>query len=124
MNVQDNDVDLVKMIATPACDIAQDKLLKNSNNYSLHRVVYAVILKSDLCFSEKNALWYYQFGPFLLDNKNVRMHFHFGTVGFEYISKNSQEAPHFTIKREIVFDIQSKIATHMNRLGNSLLDKI
>ena len=116
-----SDVALAKIIVTPSCDIAQGKLFKNDRGHCLHRVVYAVILESNIVYSHRDASFYYQFGPFLLNGKNVRMHFHFGTLDSEYIP-DVHVAPSFVIKQEIVFDIQSKIANHMNRLGNSLLE--
>ena len=120
--INSKDVTLVKCIVTPSCDIAQDKLLKDENERGLHRVVWAIILDSAFKFGEKNSLWYYKLGPFSLDGKNVCMHFHFATVSMDYSEKNEMSQPWFTIKQEIVFDIQSKIANHMNRLGNSLLE--
>ena len=123
-NIQGKDVTLVKMIVTPACDIANRKLLSNNKGHFLHRVVYAIILDASFVYTstdnEDNILWYYQFGPFVWDKKIVRMHFHFGTLSSEFIS-DKNKASCFTIKQEIVFDIQSKIANHVNRLGNSLL---
>lgn len=115
-----DDVILAKMIITPSCDIAQDKLLRDDQGGRLYRVVYAVILDSSCPSKCAKALSYFMFGPFSWEGKNVCMHFHFGTVGFEYIS-SEHKPPCFVIKQEIVFDIQSKIANHMNRLGNSLL---
>ena len=119
--IKSDEVALAKIIVTPSCDIAQGKLFKNDKGHCLHRVVYAVILESSIVYSHRDASFYYQFGPFLLNGKNVRMHFHFGTLDSEYIP-DVHVAPLFVIKQEIVFDIQSKIANHMNRLGNSLLD--
>ena len=118
-NIKHEDVSLVKVIVTPACDIAQRKLLSDDSGNNLHRIVYAIICDSSFVFSGQDAFWYYQFGPFKWEGKHVRMHFHFGTVGSEYISDSREML--FAIKQEIVFDIQSKIANHMNRLGVSQL---
>ena len=117
---KDRRVKLAKIIITPPCDIAQNKLIGNASLGDLHRVVYAIIAPCDIKPKCDSELWYYEFGPFVLGNNNVLMHFHFGTVGFEYIADRTKN-PNFSIKQEIVFDIQSKIANHMNRLGNSLL---
>ncbi len=120
VGIKSEDVDLVRMVITPSCDIAQSKLLKNDKGGCLHRVVYAIILESKYVPRRANGLFYYLFGPFSWKKKQFCMHFHFGTVGVEYIAEE-RETPCFVIKQEIVFDIQSKIANHMNRLGNSQL---
>lgn len=121
-NIDKNEICLVKMVVTPSCDIAQCKLLKNKNGHSLHRTVYGVIMPSSIRTDKSNAAWCYKFGPFCIGEKeNLCMYLHFGTVGAEYIIKGETNPHYFTIKQEIAFDIQSKIANHMNRLGNSLL---
>ena len=102
------------------CDIAQHKIINDPAKGNLHRIVYAIISPSTIKPRTNNDFWYYKFGPFVLKGKNVFMHFHFGTVGFEYLQDNRKQ-PAFSIKQEIVFDLQSKIASHVNRLGNSLL---
>lgn len=120
INISLDAITLVKMVITQSCDIAQDKLLKDDNGISLHRLVYALILDSSI--SRSNAAWYYKFGPFLFNNKSVCMHFHLGTVCTDFIVKSDQNRPLFTIKQEILFDIQSSIANHINRPGVTLLE--
>ena len=122
-NIQDHDVTLVKTIVSPACDITNGKLLINNKGHLLHRVVYAIILDASFLSSKSpgNTQWYYQFGPFVWDKRIVRMHFHLGTLSSEFISDKTKSSC-FTLKQEIVFDLQSKIANHVNRLGVSLLE--
>lgn len=47
--------------------------------------------------------------------------FHFATVMSKPIKKNSTTF-HYQMSRELFFDLQSKLANHLNRLGNSMLE--
>ena len=61
---------------------------------------------------------------FPLVNKNGKKCvwiFHFATVASKPIKKNSITF-HYQMSRELFFDLQSKLANHVNRLGNSMLD--
>ena len=55
------------------------------------------------------------------DGKKCVWIFHFATVVSKPVKRNSI-AFHYQMSRELFFDLQSKLANHVNRLGNSMLD--
>lgn len=101
-------------IITPECDIAQNKLFK-------HRIVYGVMYENDdskLHDRGKNSL--FEILNFHYKNKVYKIVFllqSISTAQDDIISKPSI----FCLKRDLLFDLQSKAANHVNRLGNYML---
>ncbi|MBF0274725.1 MAG: hypothetical protein HQK84_05790 [Nitrospinae bacterium] len=96
-----------KIIITPECDIAQNKKL-------LHRLVYAIITEQPLKMGNLGDSWFV-IGPLFHDNKIKYITCCHQTV----TSHNEIEGRTlFALKRDLLFDLQSKVANHVNRLGN------
>ena len=114
-------------IITPECDLAQpEKIISvkalSGEKFRMHRVVYAVyfptsekskILNSKIKWNEAC----FGVGPLWYNKKRFKILIHFSTLAF--LSENKfRKKPLFRIKRDILFDLQSKAANHVNRLGN------
>lgn len=112
---------LCKVVITPSCDIACKKTLQDADDESiLHRVIYGLLVKAK-DYSEgsfKHSDGVYKVMHIWLDNCVYHMFLHFATINSEY-TKN--DVLIFSLKTELLFDLQSKAANHVNRLGNCLL---
>jgi len=108
---------LCKIVITPECDIAQDKLLHAPRK--VHRVVYGLLFPKSQDRRSKGSSPQSEFliGPFWNDDKEYLFVFHFSTINFQSESE-FLSSPLFSIKRDLMFDLQSKAANHVNRLGN------
>lgn len=106
------------------------KWLKKDNNF-VERIDY-IDKMSSITEEEKKKLKGFLFPitpnctymTFPLVNKEGRnciWVFHFATVTSKPIKKNSITF-HYQMSRELFFDLQSKLANHVNRLGNSMLE--
>jgi hypothetical protein len=121
------DVQLCFTILTPECDLSNDKCFRhfeNGNEFYYHRIIYGLFLpfNNDLtgrCI-DKGKEARFPAGPFWHNNDSIIMIFHFGTISQSHDLCNSN-IPVFSLRRDLTFDLQSKAANHVNRLGNFLL---
>ncbi|MGJ8661101.1 MAG: hypothetical protein ACSHXL_03620 [Bacteroidota bacterium] len=115
---------LCRLVITPSCDLANDKTLKiktNKSKHHIHRVVYGIMYKPEESESggsipaaiiKTGTIWYRQ--------ASWKLVFHAGSLG--YVSEGEFiKNPIFKIKKELVFDIQAKLSSHVNRPGNYML---
>lgn len=118
-----SDATLCKVLITPECDLAQNKTLL-LNGEKVHRVIYGIMHKSSSRFSlmdqAKDARFH--LGPIWYNNHSHRFIFHYGTISLEPESE-LPSIPIFSLRRDLVFDLQSKAANHVNRLGNLQLSE-
>ena len=122
----EKDMKLCSVIITPACDIAQNKMFKTKGKDAgqdscLHRVLFGLMFKSvspplkdkaKEARSEIALIWY--------NNEEWWIVFHFGTLT-SMIESQIKGSLMFAIKSDMLFDLQSKAANHVNRLGKYLL---
>jgi len=114
--------ELCMAIISPECDLAWKKVLRaKGSGETLHRVLFSLKILSE----EKDKLRDrrdsdYPIGPIWHDNKSNTLIFHFATMSF-YSEGGMTQPPLFTLQRDLLFDLQSKAANHVNRLGNYLL---
>jgi len=128
-NEKPDDVNITGMIITPACDLANRKYLHNGKD--CFRVLYGLLIpindstkpKKNLKLGNSQQQAIFDLAPFWYTDKNkpYLLVFHFGSLSSVWW--NEDEIPEFiiTIKEHLAFDIQSKMANHANRLGNSML---
>ena len=118
------------VIITPECDLANKKMINMPNEAGageteyLHRIVYGYLFKWDKSpkdlnkvKTEKGKDALFSLGPFLLNDESHFIFLHFGTIANKWFTDTF--CVKFSIKRELAFDLQSKAANHVNRLGNS-----
>lgn len=111
------------IVITPMCDIAQNKVFQNSSN-KLHRIISGIVVTmpdDDLVNFRKriksSADSSFLLHPFNLNGNKSVVIIHFATLSCKY--DNEISGTHlFTIKNELLFDLQSKVSNHVNRLGN------
>ncbi len=114
--------ELCKIIITPECDLAQNKVLKYKYadiDKKVHRIVYGLLLpdSADLDSRRKNSDAQFDIGPLWHAEKSWFIILHFSTLSFQH--EGELQGDHlFYLRRDLVFDIQSKAANHVNRLGN------
>jgi len=117
---------LCKVIISPECDIAHNKMISiveaEEQPKVMHRVLYGLLVPAGPTnrLNQKGKEGYFPIGPIWHDSKEQEVIFHFATMSFSPDSEFT-EPPLFTLKRDLLFDLQSKAANHVNRLGNYLL---
>jgi hypothetical protein len=118
-------ISLCKIVITPECDLAQNKTIKFGTNV-LHRCVYGLRVPFEKNenmknfrdrYHEKGRDASFHIGPVCYKKKTYMFVFHFGTVTMEYEDMCGKKIL-FSLKRDLLFDLQSKAANHVNRLGN------
>ena len=119
------------VIITPECDIAQNKAVKVSDaeekEFILHRVVYGLLypIKDDFK-AEKQKLHdrgkdsQYIIGPLWYKERRYLLIVHLSIISF-FPEYDLPEKVEFSLKRDLLFDLQSKAANHVNRLGNYMV---
>jgi hypothetical protein len=120
---------LVSIILTPPCDIAHTKFLKKDDKVEMHRVLYGVkiVIPDDDpsildCLKSSIPETLYFVRPFIdKDNKVCIIVFHFGTITTKPL-KTGEVSFSYMLKENLTFDLQTKLANHVNRLGNSMLE--
>ncbi len=123
-----DDIELCTVIVTPECDIAQNKTIgifvTEKELKPSHRVIFGLFYEiSGEMKNEKKKLHdrgkdgRFIIGPLWWDNKKHLLVIHTGTLSF-LTEKDFSEEPLFKLKRDLLFDLQSKTANHINRLGN------
>jgi hypothetical protein len=113
---------LCKIIITPECDIAQNKTLLHSlkkTEQKVHRIVYGTLIQIiDLKdYEDKNKSVEFLIGPFWYNDSINILIINFATLTFQEEGKFNKK-PMFSLRRDLMFDLQSKAANHVNRLGN------
>lgn len=116
--LSDSSVKLCKAVITPACDVAQKKRI-TVENVTVERILYGLMFPSRLCEKPKKTARKYYIGDVYLKDEVVTIGFSFATLGFA-LSDSIPENADFAFQEEILFDLQSKAANHVNHLGNSL----
>lgn len=122
------DLILCSVIVTPECDLANNKAFCRTDDGTetiCHRVVYGLCFPtvSDVKDRWKNKGQDARFviQPFWHEEKSKTIIFHFGTLSKSH-SLSQSGRPAFALRRDLVFDLQSKAANHVNRLGNYQLE--
>ncbi|MFC1534768.1 hypothetical protein ACFL7M_15550 [Thermodesulfobacteriota bacterium] len=125
---QPADMILCKIILTPECDLARNKTLITKKEedgqpveYKIHRSVYGVLFP---CVDDqkdnrsgKGSPAQFDIGPIWYQNKIYQIIIHFLTISTQN-EKKIKGKPLFALKRNLIFDLQSKAANHVNRLGS------
>ncbi|MDR1895310.1 MAG: hypothetical protein LBR10_00785 [Prevotellaceae bacterium] len=116
-----NDINLVGMIITPACDLANKKYLHNDAN--CFRILYGLLIPVTKSIYEHRKEADFTTQPFWYPQKEkiYQLIFHFGSLTSIWWKNDEMPPFEFTIKEHLAFDIQSKMANHANRLGNSMI---
>ena len=114
------------VIVSPECDLAQNKVFKikagGGTLQPLHRVLFGLKIPSEESKKLQNKRdCEYRIKPIWYLGKSYCLIIHFATMSF-YSEDKFLENPLFTLRRDILFDLQSKAANHVNRLGNFLLE--
>lgn len=128
---------LVSVVLTPSCDIAHQKILHKMNAantdilFEMHRLLYGVQIEIDKeKYNDKKLLELlnnslpekiYLIQPFLLNDKVCIILFHFDTISSKKITLKRQNYK-IILKESLAFDLQTKLANHVNHLGNSMLE--
>ena len=117
---------LCKVIISPECDIAHNKMISITGAEEkpevAHRILYGLLVPAGPAnrLNPTGREGYFRIGPIWHDNQEKELIFHFATMSFSPENEFT-EPPLFTLKRDLLFDLQSKAANHVNRLGNYLL---
>jgi len=106
---------LCKMIITPECDIAQNKLTMN-------RLVYGVFFKAHSEIQPKDSQDIFRIGPFWFKGEIYQIILSFQSITSSFPENINDKKRLFAVRRDLLFDIQSKAANHVNRLGNYQLE--
>ena len=118
---------LCKVVITPECDLAKKKktlkimveTAEGTAEHNVHRLLYGLLYECGASkIDKKDAL--FPIGPLWVDDKVQHLIFDFRTLSFEDESLLT-EAPLLSLARDLLFDLQSKAANNVNRLGNFLL---
>jgi hypothetical protein len=114
------------MIVTPSCDIAHSKYLHNKKN--CYRILYGLMIPvidgeqaKKIHKIKKDSIFLIE--PFWYEQKDqvFILLFHFGSLSSVWWDDTDIPQFEFAIKEHLAFDIQSKMASHASRLGNSML---
>ena len=97
-----------KVVVTPACDYAQDKL-------KYDRLVQGIIIDEQYGNYIDNSEAIYKSPSFEFESKSKILVLNYRYFITEYISKKTQ--PVFRLRNTILAEIQSKLARHINRQG-------
>lgn len=123
-----NNIQLCKVLITPECDLAQNKTpmhFTETKSKKIHRIVFGLIfdfeknLYKKIKGNKKDAEFIV--GPFWNEDNIKLIILHFSTISFQNEGELKSE-PLFSLRRDLIFDLQSKAANHVNRLGNFQLN--
>lgn len=120
-NKKPDSIKLCKAIITPECDLAQNKVLKYKDGNiekKFQRIIFGILFNHNEDYKNilKSGDAHFQIGPFWFNDQIQIIVFHFLSITFE--DENNFDKPFLSLKRDMLFDIQSKAANHVNRLGN------
>lgn len=115
---------LCQIVVTPVCDLAQNKTLTakigaGDDKCKIHRIVSGIMfpVPNDLSSRRKKDDAQFDIGPFWHDGKIYQIIVHFAALS--YIEEKAiTDSPLLSLKQDLLFDLQSKGANHVNRLGN------
>jgi hypothetical protein len=117
---------LCSIIISPECDLAHNKMVSfgeaGDTPIVAHRVLYGLLtgVTPTNKFNSIGKDGRFVIGPIWYDKTERELVIHLGTVSF--LAENAFIASSiFSLKRDLLFDLQSKCANHVNRLGNFLL---
>ncbi|GEM_PF-1511847 len=124
-----SDIILCRIVITPECLFAQDKMLKGKKNDDTycyyHRVIYALLWKASDPYDkkkedsrQKRSDSIFTIGPIYHDESMYMLSCHFSSIDL-CLSDELQQDSIFSLRREIFSDLKSKAASHVSRLGNS-----
>ncbi len=120
-----SECELCMVIITPECDLAQNKVIKikgpGSTVHPMHRVLLGLKIpydQNDKLRGKRDSE--YHIGPVWFGGKSNIVILHFGTISFQLENKIIGD-PIFSLQRDLLFDIMSKAANHINRFGIYLL---
>ncbi|MDM8552834.1 hypothetical protein QUF72_22325 [Desulfobacterales bacterium HSG2] len=111
---EDIHLQLCSVIITPQCDIAQKKLL-------MHRVVYGVFYEKSEKIKIKSAAHLFSVGPIWHKDKIQYIMLNFQTISSIKPDEINNANRIFSLKNDLISDIQTKVGNHVNRLGNFML---
>jgi len=111
---EDIHLQLCRVIITPQCDIAQKKLL-------MHRIVYGVFHEKSEKIKIKSAAHLFSVGPIWHKDKIQYIMLNFQTISSIKPDEINNANRIFSLKNDLISDIQTKVANHVNRLGNFML---
>jgi hypothetical protein len=113
-------IELCKIIITPSCDLAQNKIIKDKcspEGKKVHRIVYGLLLPFDVDLKRKEKTEaMFDITPFWHEEKSWIIILHFSAITFQH--EDQLQLPVFCLSQDLIFDIQSKAANNLNRLGN------
>lgn len=116
---------LIGVVLTPNCDVAHDNVLTDSSGNKFHRILFGLkilVSENPEKYIKKKKDYLYITHPFNDEHESCSAFiFHFGTIQTIPINPSSIHFSYF-MKNSLVFDLQSKLANHVNRLGNSMLE--
>jgi len=97
-------------------------LIEELTNKNSDQKLIDIVQKHFQGFTPQQSLFFTE--PFWHSDKNIPclLVFHFGSLTSIWWSKDEIPDFIFSVKENLAFDIQSKMANHANRLGNSMLD--
>lgn len=110
---QYSDAKLCIAVITPQCDLAQNKLFGRGDQ-RLHRVVYGLIYPTN--WTIKNSQAFYKISNVLIDSEPRDVVFCLATISSLFSSEILGDHV-FSLAEETLFDLQSKAANQVNRLG-------
>ncbi|MFC1564251.1 hypothetical protein ACFL6G_04905 [candidate division KSB1 bacterium] len=105
------DSQLCFLLLTPECDIAQRKA-------ALHRVIFGILVSDNEKYELKKGDHLFKVGPLWYNDNIYFIMFNNQTITSLPIKSIENYSVIFSIKRDLFFDLQSKAANHVNRLGN------
>ncbi|GHV92413.1 hypothetical protein AGMMS50268_29160 [Spirochaetia bacterium] len=114
-----DEVILIGMIITPSCDLVNKKYLHNEKD--CFRILYGLLIPVNECKYKRKGDADFVMRSFWYKEKIYQLIFHFGSLTSLWWKKDEIPEFKFAIKEHLAFDIQSKMANHANRLGNSML---
>lgn len=130
-------LELISVVLTPSCDIAHNKNLRkltssgDKTECEMHRILYGVKIEIEDSNYHNEEFFsllkkghpenVYLIQPFFENDKIFIIIFHFDTICSEKI-KTSNKKCKTVFKESLTFDLQTKLANHVNRLGNSMLE--
>lgn len=111
MGLEERKCSIVSILLTPSCDIAQKKAIT-------HRLVYGIMSDSECKKDSGSSL--FKIGPYWNSRSAKKQYL---TISFQSIHILTIEEVNeliflFSIKRDLLFDLQSKAANNVNKLGN------
>lgn len=100
----------IELNISPLCDVVQNKIL-------IHRLLKGLIIPIDYFGMIKNSDYFIKTPPFTYENKEVFLGFDLRTFTSCLKTEIDLKEYSFTLRTNLVNDIQTKLAAHVSRLG-------